>query len=460
MNKKNKPVWATRIKANTSNIFERVSSSIDVDKRLFKQDIIGSIAHVEMLYKQKIIDLKIKNKIIWGLKKIQNQIIKKQYSFNYKDEDIHMSIEKKLFELIGDDAGYIHTARSRNDQVLVDLKIWMINSNEKLIKMLDQTINNILKIAEKNIYTIMPGFTHLKNAQPISFAHYILAYVEMFNRDKKRLQNNFDNLKENPLGSCALAGTSFNIDRNVTTKKLGFKTATNNSIYTVSDRDFVLDFLFASSVCSMHISRFAEEFIIWNSDAFKLISLNDSIVTGSSIMPQKKNPDSLEYLRGSVGSAYGNLFSMMTIMKGLPLSYFKDLQNDKKIIFDTFDGLIDSIKIFNEILKNFSVNKNEMLKLANKGHITATDLADYLVKNLKYPFRKSYQITAKIVNYCDKNKKTLSELSLEEIKKIEPKVKDDVISIFDLKNSINSKKSFGGTSFENIKKMIKKYKND
>ncbi len=460
MNKKNKPVWATRIKANTSNIFERVSSSIDVDKRLFKQDIIGSIAHVEMLYKQKIIDLKIKNKIIWGLKKIQNQIIKKQYSFNYKDEDIHMSIEKKLFELIGDDAGYIHTARSRNDQVLVDLKIWMINSNEKLIKMLDQTINNILKIAEKNIYTIMPGFTHLKNAQPISFAHYILAYVEMFNRDKKRLQNNFDNLKENPLGSCALAGTSFNIDRNVTTKKLGFKTATNNSIDTVSDRDFVLDFLFASSVCSMHISRFAEEFIIWNSDAFKLISLNDSIVTGSSIMPQKKNPDSLEYLRGSVGSAYGNLFSMMTIMKGLPLSYFKDLQNDKKIIFDTFDGLIDSIKIFNEILKNFSVNKNEMLKLANKGHITATDLADYLVKNLKYPFRKSYQITAKIVNYCDKNKKTLSELSLEEIKKIEPKVKDDVISIFDLKNSINSKKSFGGTSFENIKKMIKKYKND
>ena len=460
MNKKNKPIWATRIKANTSNIFERVSSSIDVDKRLFKQDIIGSIAHVEMLYKQKIIDLKIKNKIVWGLNKIQNQIIKKQYSFNYKDEDIHMSIEKKLFELVGDDAGYIHTARSRNDQVLVDLKIWMINSNEKLIKMLDQTVNNILKIAEKNIYTIMPGFTHLKNAQPISFAHYILAYVEMFNRDKKRLKNNFENLKENPLGSGALAGTSFNIDRNFTTKKLGFKNATNNSIDTVSDRDFVLDFLFASSVCSMHISRFAEEFIIWNSDAFKLISLNDSIVTGSSIMPQKKNPDSLEYLRGSVGSTYGNLFSMMTILKGLPLSYFKDLQNDKKIIFDTFDGLINSIKVLNEILRNFSVNKNEMLELAKKGHITATDLADYLVKNLKYPFRKSYQITAKIVNYCDKNKKTLSELSLEEIKKIEPKVKDDVIGIFDLKNSINSKKSYGGTSFENIKKMIKKYKND
>ena len=264
----------------------------------------------------------------WGLKKIQNQITKKKYTFDFKDEDIHMSIEKKLFELIGEDAGFIHTARSRNDQVLVDFKIWMINSNDKLIKMLDQTIDNILKIAEKNIYTIMPGFTHLKNAQPISFAHYILAYVEMFKRDKKRLLNNFNSLKENPLGSGALSGTSFNIDRNFTTKKLGFNNQTGNSIDTVSDRDFVLDFLFTSSVCAMHISRFAEEFIIWNSDAFKLITLNDKIVTGSSIMPQKKNPDPLEYLRGKVGNSYGNLFSMMTILKGLPLSYFKDLQDE------------------------------------------------------------------------------------------------------------------------------------
>ena len=257
-----------------------------------------------------------------------------------------MSIEKKLFEIIGEDAGYIHTARSRNDQVLVDFKIWMINSNGKLIKLLNLTINNILKIAEKNIYTIMPGFTHLKNAQPISFAHYILAYVEMFRRDKKRLENNFSSLKENPLGSGALSGTSFNIDRNFTTKKLGFKIPTANSIDTVSDRDFVLDFLYASSVCAMHISRLAEDFIIWNSDGFKLIKLNDNIVTGSSIMPQKKNPDPLEYLRGKVGSSYGNLFSMMTILKGLPLSYFKDLQDDKKIVFETFDNLMILNKSF------------------------------------------------------------------------------------------------------------------
>ncbi len=412
-----------------------------------------------MLNRQKIINFKVKNKIIWGLRKIQNQIIKKKYIFDYKDEDIHMSIEKKLFEIIGEDAGYIHTGRSRNDQVLVDLKIWMINSNNKLISMLNQTIKNILNIAEKNIYTIMPGFTHLKNAQPISFAHYILAYVEMLNRDKKRFLNNFDSLEENPLGSAAISGTSFNIDRNFTTKKLGFKKPTNNSIDTISDRDFVLDFLYSSSVCAMHISRLAEEFIIWNSDAFKLVSLNDNIVTGSSIMPQKKNPDTLEYLRGKVGSSYGNLFSMMTILKGLPLSYFKDLQEDKKIVFETFDNLTDSLKVLNEVLKNFSVNKKEMLKLANKGYITATDLADYLVKNLNYPFRKSYQITAKIVNYCEKKGKSLSDLSIEEIKTIEPKVKDDVIKVFNLKNAVNSKKSYGGTSFENIKKMIKKYKN-
>ena len=459
MKKKNIPIWGTRIKKKNSGTFEKVSSSINIDKRLYKEDILASIAHVEMLNRQKIINFKVKNKIIWGLRKIQNQIIKKKYIFDYKDEDIHMSIEKKLFEIIGEDAGYIHTGRSRNDQVLVDLKIWMINSNNKLISMLNRTIKNILNIAEKNIYTIMPGFTHLKNAQPISFAHYILAYVEMLNRDKKRFLNNFDSLEENPLGSAAISGTSFNIDRNFTTKKLGFKKPTNNSIDTISDRDFVLDFLYSSSVCAMHISRLAEEFIIWNSDAFKLVSLNDNIVTGSSIMPQKKNPDTLEYLRGKVGSSYGNLFSMMTILKGLPLSYFKDLQEDKKIVFETFDNLTDSLKVLNEVLKNFSVNKKEMLKLANKGYITATDLADYLVKNLNYPFRKSYQITAKIVNYCEKKGKSLSDLSIEEIKTIEPKVKDDVIKVFNLKNAVNSKKSYGGTSFENIKKMIKKYKN-
>ena len=242
-----------------------------------------------------------------------------------------MNIEKRLFQIIGDEAGYIHTARSRNDQVITDFKIWIKSSTKEINNTLDKVINSTLKLAEKNIDTIMPGFTHLKNAQAISFAHYLMAYIEMFNRDKKRFINNLDTLSESPLGVAALTGTSFNIDRSYTAKKLGFKKVTNNSIDTVSDRDFVLDFLYGVSVCSMHISRIAEELIIWNSDAFKLINLSDKVVTGSSIMPQKKNPDLLEFLRGKSGIAYGNLFSMLTILKGLPLSYFKDLQDDKEL---------------------------------------------------------------------------------------------------------------------------------
>ena len=459
-NKNNKTVWSTRITKDTSSIFQKVGSSLSVDKRLFKEDIAGSIAHVEMLFKQKIITFKIKNKIIWGLNKIRNEIIKKKFIFNLKHEDIHMSIEKRLFEIIGDDAGFIHTARSRNDQVITDFKIWLRNSTNEIINLLNSSIKIIVKNAEKNIETIMPGFTHLKNAQPISFAHYLLAYVEMFKRDKQRFKNNIKNLLENPLGVAALAGTTFNIDRNYTTKKLKFSRPTNNSIDTISDRDFVIDFLYATSVCSVHISRLAEEFIIWNSDAFGLIKLNDRIVTGSSIMPQKKNPDQLEFLRGKTGNAFGNLFSMLTILKGLPLSYFKDLQDDKELVFKSFDQIKYSILIFNDILKNFSVDKKRMFELANKGYTTATDLADYIVIELNIPFRKAYQITAKIVNYAEVKKKRFDELSIKEIKKIEPKLNKEVLKIFDLKNSIKSKKSYGGTSFENIKKMINKYKKE
>jgi argininosuccinate lyase len=280
----------------------------------------------------------------------------------------------------------------------------------------------------------------------------------MFKRDKKRFQNNLDNLDENPLGVGALAGTSFNIDRNYTSKKLGFKRPTNNSIDTVSDRDFVLDFLYSVSVSSMHISRIAEELIIWNSDGFNLINLSDKIVTGSSIMPQKKNPDLLEFLRGKSGSAYGNLFSMLTILKGLPLSYFKDLQDDKEIIFNSYDTFLDCLKILNEVLQNISPNKKKMFELANSGYITATDLADYLVQNHSMSFRKAYQKTAAIVNLAEKKKKNLNNLTIEEFKMIEPKLTNDVLKVFDLKNSVNSKKSYGGTSLDNIKKMIIKYK--
>ncbi len=457
-NKNNQAIWGNRIKKNTSSIFQKVGNSIDVDKRLYKEDIIGSIAHVEMLFKQKIITFKIKNKIVYGLNKIKKEITNKKFEFNKKYEDIHLNIEKRLFDIIGEDAGFIHTARSRNDQVITDLKIWMKSSTKEINILLDTVIKSVIRAAEKNIYTLMPGFTHLKNAQPVSFGHYLMAYVEMFKRDQKRFINNLDSLNENPLGVAALTGTSFNIDRNYTTKKLGFTKPTNNSIDTISDRDFVLDFLYSISVCAMHISRIAEELIIWNSDAFKLINLSDKVVTGSSIMPQKKNPDLLEFLRGKSGIIYGNLFSMLTVLKSLPLSYYKDLQDDKEIVFKSNDTLQNCLKILDEILKNFTPNKKQMIELANTGYLTATDLADYLVKNHSMPFRKAYKVTANIVNFAEKKKKNLDQLTLAELKKIEPKLSNDVLKVFDLKNSVNSKKSYGGTSFDNIKKMILKYK--
>ena len=457
-NKNNQTIWSTRIKENSSSLFQRVGSSLDVDRALYKEDIVGSKAHVEMLFKQKIISFKIKNKIIYGLEKIKNEISKNKFLFNKKYEDIHLNIEKRLFQIIGEEAGYMHIARSRNDQVITDFKMWVTSATKDINKNLNTIIKTIIQISEKNIKTIMPGFTHLRNAQAVSFAHYLMSYVEMFNRDKNRFSYNLENLGENPLGVAALTGTSFNIDRNFTTKKLGFKKPTNNSIDTVADRDFVLDFLYSVSVCSMHISRIAEELIIWNSDAFKLINLSDKIVTGSSIMPQKKNPDLLEFVRGKTGSTYGNLFSMLTTLKGLPVSYFKDLQDDKEILFRSNKILNDCIAILNEVLKNLSPNKKKMLSLANSGYIAATDLADYLVINHSMSFRKAYQVTALIVNFAEKKRKKLDELTIDELKKIEPKLTLEVLKVFDLKSSVNSKKSFGGTSFDNIKKMITKYK--
>ena len=457
-NKNNQAIWGARIKKATSATFQKIGSSIEIDKRLYKEDIKVSKVHVEMLFKQKIISFKIKNKIIYGLEKIEREIKNNKIHLSKSYEDIHMNIEKRLFQIIGEEAGYIHTARSRNDQVITDFKIWIRSATKDINNNLEKVIKSTLKIAEKNIETIMPGFTHLKNAQPISLAHYFMAYVEMFKRDKRRFNNNFESLNENPLGVAALAGTSFNIDRNYTSKKLGFINPTNNSIDTVSDRDFVLDFLFSISVCSIHISRIAEELIIWNSDGFNLIHLSDKVVTGSSIMPQKKNPDLLEYLRGKTGSTFGNLFSMLTILKGLPLSYFKDMQDDKEIVFKSNDTLINCLKILNEILNNISPNKKKMCELANNGFITATDLADYIVKNHSMSFRKAYRITTEIVNFAENKGKKLRELKIEELKKIEPKLTNDVLKIFDLKNSVNSKKSYGGTSFENIKRMISKYR--
>ena len=306
----------------------------------------------------------------------------------------------------------------------------------------------------------MPGFTHLKNAQPISFAHYLLAYVEMFKRDKKRFFSNINYIDECPLGAGALAGTSYKIDRNFTSKKLGFKKPTDNSIDSVADRDFVLDFLSSASICAMHISRFAEELIIWNSDIFKLVTINDKMLTGSSMMPQKKNPDPAELIRGRAGRNFGFLQAMLTTMKGLPLSYYKDMQEDKTLAFNSYDTLLESIIITNELVKSLKANKNRMLNLSNEGYTTATDFSDYLVQNNNLSFREAYKVSAKLVNYAEKKKKKLNELSFDEVKKVKKNLNKNVMRVFDVTNSVNLKTSYGGTATKNIKKMIFKLKRE
>ena len=460
MTNKNKTVWSGRFKSSTSKSFQRIGASINVDKRLYEQDIFASKIHTQMLIRKKIIPAKDGKKIIKGLDKIRSQIKKGKFIFKEKFEDIHLNIEKKLYEIIGNSAGYMHTARSRNDQVVTDFKLWVKDSSIILIKELNSLMKNIVSKADKNVSTVMPGFTHLKNAQPISFAHYLLAYYEMFKRDKLRFKNNLELIDESPLGAAALSGTSYNIDRNFTSKKLGFKKPTNNSIDTVSDRDFAIDFLYACAVCAMHLSRLAEDFIILNSDAYQLISFNDKMLTGSSIMPQKKNPDPAELIRGRTGINYGKLNSILTIMKGLPISYFKDLQDDKALVFDGFDTLKDTLIMSNELIKNVNSNKTRMYNMAKTGYTTATDFADYLVKDKQLSFREAYKISSKIVNYAEKNKKNLDELNLNEIQKFYKNLNKNVLKIFNVKNSMNSKNSFGGTSERNIKNMIRKYKKE
>ncbi len=460
MKNKNKTIWSKRFKSATSKSFQRIGSSINIDKRLYQQDIFASQIHVQMLIKQKIIPAKDGRKIIKGLNKIKSQIDKGKFNFKEKFEDIHLNIEKKLFDIIGPSAGYLHTARSRNDQVVTDFKLWVKISTQDLIQDILKTMKILTIKAQQNIDIVMPGFTHLKNAQPILFSHYLLAYYEMLKRDKKRFENNLNLLDESPLGAAALSGTSYKIDRNYTSRKLGFKRPTNNSIDSVSDRDFAIDFLYAGAVCAMHLSRLAEDFIILNSDAYKLIKFNDSMLTGSSIMPQKKNPDPAELIRGRTGINYGKLNSLLTIMKGLPISYFKDLQDDKSLVFDGFDTLKDTLTMSYELIKNLKPSKKRMFEMANEGFTTATDFADYLVKEKGETFRKSYEISSKLVNFAEKKNKTLDQISLGELRRFYKDLDKEVLKIFNLNNSVNSKKSYGGTSTKNVKKMLVKYRRE
>ncbi|MAV48789.1 MAG: argininosuccinate lyase [Pelagibacteraceae bacterium] len=456
---KTNKVWGTRMKSKPSELLTKINASIDVDKELYQQDINGSIAHCKMLAKQKIIKSDISKKIVNGLEKIRKEIQLKKFKFSQSNEDIHLNIEKRLFEIIGPNAGFLHIARSRNDQVTTDFKLWVIDASQNLNIEIKKLIKALIKLAEKNKNVIMPGFTHLKNAQPVLFSHYLLAYIEMFKRDHKKFTNVIKNTSENPLGSAALAGTGFTIDRFYTSKQLGFLKPTDNSIDGVSDRDYAIEFLFVSSLCSMHLSRLAEEIILWNSDIVNMININDKMLAGSSIMPQKKNPDGAELLRGKSGAIYGNLNSLLVTMKGLPLSYFKDMQEDKKPVFETFKILNLNLKIAKELVESISPNKAIMKKFANYGYTTATDFADYLVKK-GLSFREAHKKSAKLVNIAEKKNLSLNELSFSEIKKIDKLIKPDVIKALKIENSVNSKTSYGGTSIKNVVKMLKKLKKE
>ena len=456
---KTNKVWGERMKSKPSKLLTEINASIDIDQELYIQDIQGSIVHCKMLAKQKIIDQNISKKIVKGLEKIKKEIENNKFIFSKLDEDIHLNIEKRLFDIIGPEAGFLHIARSRNDQVTTDFKLWVMDSSKKLNVEIKSLIKAIIKLADKHKDIIMPGFTHLKNAQPVLFSHYLLAYVEMFKRDYKKYLNVIKNTSENPLGSAALAGTSFNLDRNYTSSNLGFDKPTDNSIDGVSDRDYALEFLFVSSLCSMHLSRLAEEIVLWNSDIVKMISIKDKMLTGSSIMPQKKNPDGAELLRGKTGSVYSNLQSLLVTMKGLPLSYFKDMQEDKKPVFETYHTVKLNLRIAKELIDSITPNKKVMRKFANDGYTTATDFADYLVKK-GLSFREAHKKSAKLVNIAEKKGMTLDQLKFKEIQSIDKLIDKDVLKILTVENSVNSKISYGGTSKRNVVKMINKLKKE
>ncbi len=438
-----------------SKILDAINSSIDIDQRLYKEDITGSIAHARMLGKQKIINKKEQSAIVSGLKAIERDIEKNKVVFSKKLEDIHMNIESLLFKKIGKVAGKLHTARSRNDQVVTDLKLWVKKESKILDSELKKFQRTLINIATKNTETIMPGYTHLQIAQPITLAHHVLAYVEMISRDRTRLEDCLYRLNENPLGAAALAGTSFPIDRKYTSKELGFREPTKNAMDTVSDRDFVIEFLFVLSLIAVHLSKIAEEIVLWSNQQFDFINLPDDLSTGSSIMPQKKNPDGAELVRGKTSIIISNLNTMLNIIKGLPLSYSKDLQDDKQITFNSYDNVSLCIKVMNEILSKSTFNKTRMKELIDNSNATATDLANWLVQKLRYSFRDAYIVTGKIVSYCSKQNRNIDSLSLDELKKFDKNITADAKKVLSATNSVKSKSSFGGTAPEITKKMIK-----
>ena len=437
---------------------EAINASIGFDKKLYAQDIAGSLAHSRMLAEQGIITKADQEKIAHGLNTILSEIEGGRFEFSTRLEDIHMNVESRLAELIGPAAGRLHTARSRNDQVAVDFRLWVRNELNRTAQALKGLIGVFLARAEEHAATVMPGFTHLQTAQPVTFGHHCMAYVEMFGRDLSRVRDAAERLNESPLGAAALAGTPYPIDRHMTAEALGFREPTRNSIDSVSDRDYALEFLAVAAICATHLSRLAEEIVIWSTPQFNFVRLSDSFSTGSSIMPQKKNPDAAELVRAKTGRVNGHLLGLLTVMKGLPLAYSKDMQEDKEAVFDAAETLDLMLAAMTGMVGDMTVNAAAMKKAAGAGYSTATDLADWLVRALNLPFREAHHVTGRAVALAEQQKKALDRLTLDELRGLHPAITDDVYSVLSVDASVKSRKSFGGTAPAEVKRQVRYWK--
>jgi argininosuccinate lyase len=450
-----KKLWAGRFTEDTESTVESFTESVSFDARLWKYDIEGSIAHVKMLAKQKIIKKKESDTIIKGLNGILSEIETGKFRFKKSLEDVHMNIEHALIRKIGDTGGKLHTARSRNDQVALDVRLYLRDEIKEILKLIRGFQKVLVSAAEKNFGAVMPGYTHLQRAQPVLLSHHLLAYYEMLERDRTRFEDCLKRVNVMPLGSAALAGTTLPVDRKYVARLLKFPAVSENSIDAVSDRDFIVEFISASSILMIHLSRFSEELIIWNSEEFGFIEVPDAYSTGSSIMPQKKNPDVLELTRGRTGRVYGNLMSLLTIMKGLPLAYNRDMQEDKEPLFDTVDTVKSCLSVLAGMMPRAKFRKKIMEKATEAGFLTATDIAEYLVTK-GMPFRDAHGVAGRIVRYCIDSGKTLKDLDIKELQKFSGLIGRDIDRCITVSSSVDSRKSYGGTSRKSVLNSIKR----
>ncbi|WP_336070405.1 argininosuccinate lyase [Nitratireductor rhodophyticola] len=451
-------MWGGRFASGPDAVMEAINASIGFDQKLYAQDIRGSLAHAAMLAKTGIISAEDEKKIVHGLNTILSEIEAGRFTFSAQLEDIHMNVEARLAELIGPTAGRLHTARSRNDQVALDFRLWVKEELQRIDAALGGLIEAFLTRAEEHAASVMPGFTHLQSAQPVTFGHHMMAYVEMFGRDRSRVRDAIERLDESPIGVAALAGTGFPVDRHMTAEALGFREPTRNSIDTVSDRDFALEFLSISAICATHLSRLAEEIVIWSTPQFGFVRLSDSFSTGSSIMPQKKNPDAAELIRAKTGRINGDLIALLTVMKGLPLAYSKDMQEDKEAVFDAAETLDLMLAAMTGMVGDMEVNTTAMKKAAGAGFSTATDLADWLVREAGLPFREAHHVTGRAVALAEEKKCGLEKLALEDLQAINPAIHDGVFSVLSVGNSVKSRTSYGGTAPSEVRRQIRYWK--